>query len=603
MSSDALIPSPIANWRIGRWVIAAMLVVHAVLLGWGAARHSPTTDEIAYLPSGLSHWQLGRFELANVSPPLVRLVGSIPLLIEGPVTNWNYQVGPGLNECHAVGQRFVIANGAKSVWLFTIARWACIPFSLLGLWACSAWAKSLYGGRAGVLAGLLWCFCPNILAHGQLVTPDVGAAAMGIWAGYTFWRWTQEPTLRRALMAGAALGLAELTRTTFLLFFPLWSLLWAISTACRSLEGARRGRTAGQLALLFVVALFLVNDGYLFEGSGTRLGQYEFVSASLGGKRPIRVPSGNRFRGSFLEHIPVPLPQDYVLGIDLQKQRFEDPSFSRSYLHGEWRNGGWWYYYLYAFAVKVPIGTLVLFGLAALTRFSSWRVRPDWRTDVFLLLPPLAILALASSQTGFNRHFRYVLTAFPFFFVWASQLAAAIRRAGPWIRCIAGAACVATVTSSLWTYPHSLSYFNELVGGPRQGHAHLLSSNISWGQDLLYLKEWLDAHPEARPFHLAYAATFPPEALGLAFPLPPPGPSGRDVSRQDLLTDANLGPRPGWYAVSVDFLRGDTFPRDAKCEYFLRFKPVALAGYSLYIYHLQANDVARVRNELGLAPL
>ena len=36
------------------------------------------------------------------------------------------------------------------------------------------------------------------------------------------------------------------------------------------------------------------------------------------------------------------------------------------------------------------------------------------------------------------------------------------------------------------------------------GPAHLLDSNIDWGQDLLYLKDWLDKHPQARPLGLAY---------------------------------------------------------------------------------------------------
>lgn len=43
--------------------------------------------------------------------------------------------------------------------------------------------------------------------------------------------------------------------------------------------------------------------------------------------------------------------------------------------------------------------------------------------------------------------------------------------------------------SSLWFYPHSLSYFNELVGGPANGPRHLLGSNVDWGQDLRYLAE------------------------------------------------------------------------------------------------------------------
>ena len=68
--------------------------------------------------------------------------------------------------------------------MFTLARWACIPFSLLGAYVCYRWAADLYGELAGAWSLVLWCFSPNILAHAQLITPDLGATALGVTAGY-----------------------------------------------------------------------------------------------------------------------------------------------------------------------------------------------------------------------------------------------------------------------------------------------------------------------------------------------------------------------------------------------------------------------------------
>ncbi len=45
--------------------------------------------------------------------------------------------------------------------------------------------------------------------------------------------------------------------------------------------------------------------------------------------------------------LPIPVPANYLLGIDRQKYDFDEAGF-RSYLRGRWRQGGWWYYYLYA---------------------------------------------------------------------------------------------------------------------------------------------------------------------------------------------------------------------------------------------------------------
>jgi len=47
-------------------------------------------------------------------------------------------------------------------------------------------------------------------------------------------------------------------------------------------------------------------------------------------------------------------------------------------------------------------------------------------------------------------------------------------------------------------YPHQHVVLHELAGGPRNGHHYC---RYQWGQDVWYLKEWYDAHPEARPLY------------------------------------------------------------------------------------------------------
>jgi len=49
----------------------------------------------------------------------------------------------------------------------------------------------------------------------------------------------------------------------------------------------------------------------------------------------------------------------------------------------------------------------------------------------------------------------------------------------------------------------------------------------------------------------------------------------------------NFQPPPGWYAVSVNYVRGFGWlqPKHG-FSYFHNYKPVATAGYSIYIYHI-----------------
>src|SRR6266852_4090544 len=221
------IVSTLVQIRLSRVVVLLLLLLHAGLLAYGAAWHSPTNDEVAHLSAGISHWYFRTFELYRVNPPLVRMLAAFPVLFARPFTDWSHLQGEVRPEW-TVGTDFVEANGEQCFWYFTLARWACIPLSLAGGYICFRWATDLYGRMAGFLALILWCFCPNVLAQGQLITPDMGGTALGVAAGYFFWRWLREPSWSTAFVGGATLGLAELTRSTWLVLFLLWPLLWLV---------------------------------------------------------------------------------------------------------------------------------------------------------------------------------------------------------------------------------------------------------------------------------------------------------------------------------------------------------------------------------------
>lgn len=591
------------GWRYESWLVGVLLLTHAGLLAWMAARHAPTTDEPGYLVAGLSHLELGRFELGRVNPPLVRTVAAVPVAMAGVRTDWSKVDGrPGARAEWAIANQFLADNGDRSFWLFTLARWACIPFSLLGGWVCYRWARDLYGSASGLLALALWCTCPNVLGHAQLLTTDVGAAALAALACYAFWRWLLRPGWRAAVLAGLALGLAELTKTSLLVLYPLWPLTWATWRLGGRARPGEWGREAVQLAAVLALALVVLNAGYEFDGVLRPLGEYRFVSQALAG--PDAGRTGNRFESTWAAGLPVPLPQHYLLGVDTQKVDFE--SNLRSYLRGEWKEGGWWYYYLYALAVKVPLGTWALLVLAAAMTLRKPAANAGWWEEGILLSPAAVIFVLVSSQTGFTHHLKYVLPAFPFVFVWVSKVAHPHAFSRPQIRAVVGLLLLWVIVSSLRVYPHSLSYFNELAGGPERGHEHLHGSNLDWGQDLLYLKRWLNGHPEARPINLAYYGVTDPALAGITYTMPPrwpePGATGPAADR---------GPRPGWYAVSANYLSGHRFPmHDGRggwfrptghpFGYFQRFRPVARAGYSILIYHVDLSEANRVRRELGL---
>ncbi len=587
-------------------LLTILVVVHTALLVWASWVNSPTIDEIEWLPSGVVHWTTGRMDAATVrNPPHVGLVAAFPLLfVDFDTTAFESQglVRDLLNE-------FFLKNGTRTFWLFTLARWACIPFSVVGLVFSFIWARDLYGARAGLLAATLWCFCPNILAHGHLVSHDVPAASFGLVAGYYFWRWLRNSTLGNTVVAGVSLGVALWTKMTLLVYLLIWPVAWWVWRRCQ-VEGLvthrQRFVDIAKMAVILFLAVDVLNLGYAFQGTFDRLGSFQFRSHALGGtvSRPA-----NRFRGTMLEQVPVPLPRAYVQGIDLQRVGLEGGwPVQHSYLRGQWSEQGWWYYYLYALAIKVPLGTWCLAILTLGYRFVKQNPTEGSRTrdELFLLAPAVVILLIASSSTV-TDHLRYILPCFPLAFIWISKIATASFSANPWFVRLATLATAWTIGSCLWIGPHYLSYFNEVVGGPADAHFHLVSSNLEYGQDLLHLKQWYDKHPEARPLGITYNFIWPvdPQVAGIDYFVAPSGPPP-DHSIAAGSDAEDWGPRPGWYAANVNAIRSDawparrTYPELSYYGYFLNFQPVDRVGYSILIYHLTLEQVNQVRMQMGL---
>src|SRR5690606_13628848 len=151
---------------------------------------------------------------------------------------------------------------------------------------------------------------------------------------YTFWRWLKKPTWSQAALTGVVLGLAELAKTTLILFYPLWPLMWlAYRWPDRAnMIGRDWLREAGMLALRMIIGLYVLNFGYGFEGSLKPLGEFRFVSNLFTGRAtdrdkeiplPAREGLGedpsnrsphNRFASSWRASAPVPFPANYLVG-------------------------------------------------------------------------------------------------------------------------------------------------------------------------------------------------------------------------------------------------------------------------------------------------
>jgi hypothetical protein len=591
------------------FALSAAMLVHAAWTDF------VVVDEAAQLASGLAHWQTGDFRPYHVNPPLVRLLGTAPLLaMDVQVVVAENLKSPLDRPEWALGSQFAQVNAPRYMTIVRISRWVSVLLTAATGWLLWTWGRELHGTPGGLLSLSLWTFCPLALGHGHFLTNDVAAACFGLLAHRAFCQYRRHPNSLTTLWCGLTLGLAVLAKFTMFVLIPAW-LLIGLFDRVRRLRGLASRKNEkdvsaqnvtdqlGATSAALVVRAFLrdlsrwalgalsflavVQLGYGFSEPVTRLGDIQFISRSLGGGRQdakVDSTTFNRFRGTIVENLPVPLPRELVLGIDQQKRDFE--SGSRSYLLGEIRNRGWWYYYLYGLAVKMPVGHLVL----VLAAFTLSLVRREYSPDGWILwLPAFMVIGLVSSQTGFNHHLRYCLPALPFMYLCTGSLGRFALAHGRWSIATVSIPVLASAISVMLNHPHHISYFNELAGGSRNGHLHLLDSNVDWGQDLLRLRDWLSRHPEARPLFLRVFHLVDPSTLDIEYEVPPQ--EGEPL-------------KEGWYVVSANVLHGYAHPifashRDRKpfmndAFGYLRQKvPVARIGRSLWVFEIERSEASR----------
>lgn len=572
-----------------RVVAGSLLLLHAVLLAVPSVRYGPRLDEVGHMAAGLSHWQTGDFTLYAVNPPLVRLwATAIPYLCGWRLNDATSPVAAATRAEFELGRQFA-HNAETPLIAWQIARLSLIPVSLLGAWVAFRWSRELGGDRAGLLTLSLWTFSPNLLATGSSICPDMAAASIGLATLYLFRQWLTHPTWSSTVRFGVLLGLTELTKFTWITLLVGLPLVW-LTVRIRQSEAVSWWREAAMGVAAGLIAWDVVVLGYAATDVGRPLGDFSFVSESLGGG------GGNRFRETALAGVPFPLPAAALEGIDVQKRDFERGF--RSYLLGEWKHGGWLHYYAVAMLVKTPIAfwPLLVWGLANLIRTPAGRPA---RADRWLLVGTAGgIFVFVSSQTAFSHHVRYVLPCLPPLLVIAGQSA---RQAGrvPLVLALLFAA------ESLSQFPNVQSFFTWTIGGPRAGRFVLVDSNLDWGQDVTAVSRWQNAHPEVpRPIGYLYFGFVDPSDFGVEYALPPPQP----ITPGDRLAAARwpdrYGPQPGWYAVSASVLMGihysvpngqggSVYVDDDRYGYFQDFSPHAVLAGSVYLFHISQEDVEK----------
>ena len=462
--------------------VVGMLGAMAFAMVTTAVQQTPTIDEPVYVATAEVYRQQHSVRYNPEHPPLAKLVMAAGLAVEDARLDPAY---PG--DQTALGRHLLYETGHNPFRLMLAARLPIIGLTLAFGLVVLAFARDLAGPWGGLLGLALYCFSPDVIAHGSLATLDVPAAGFLLTTFWLVWRARDRPGLYLPL-AGVALGAALATRMSTLPAVPMVLILAFFS-------GKRTGRAVKALSGAATVGVIAVAVVWLV---------YLAVDPHLRWTPPADLPHPGGLRELAVDLLP--LPKAYRDGVLIQFQ-FETRTFN-GFLLGHAYRGSRWYYLPIALLIKTPLGMLALWAAGVATVLAQ----PRLRAVAAYLIAPAAVLMLIAMTGARDYGTRYVIFMPIFLAVVAATVVLIDVR---WMRVTGAVLALFVAVSSVRTFPYYLPYSNEAFGGPSQTHLNLHDSNSDWGQDLGRLAARLRERYPGQPVWLVYKGGGVPQYYGI----------------------------------------------------------------------------------------
>lgn len=396
-----------------------------------------TYDEGGHVASGHEWLTRRTHRLDFQHPVLAQVLFALPFR---HARSTQTDLGEYGNDLFGVNDRY-IHNVAS-------ARRPNLLFLAIAAFAVAASARRLFGDAVALVAVALFLFLPPVLAHAGLATTDVPGVAGFAVAFYALLVWLDDPSWRRTLLLGVAIGFGVVCKYSFPMFFAPAMVIMLI---------ARRRFPLAKLLVAGVVAFVVTWAVFGFK--------FESMSAANPKAHEYAHNAGFPER---LTDVPVPAPDLWMGALAIA---VHNRAGHISFLLGKTSMTGWWYYFPIALAVKTPIPFLILAiaGAALLARRKEFA---------------LVVIALAILLVGMTAHIdigvRHILPIYVPLSIVAGFATVEIVRRRKTI--VAAVALAWLAVSSIAAHPDYLPWMNAFAG--RHPEHVLLDSNFDWGQDI-----------------------------------------------------------------------------------------------------------------------
>jgi len=441
-------------------LLVILLGIFIFLSIGSALRESLTYDEITDVEVGLRAWTEQKFNIEPYNPVIIRIITTAPL---------------------AIGIDAIIASDKTAVKIFP-ARLVTMLFGIGILLITHKIAKTFAGKNVALLSVYFLTFEPNLLANSHYVTHDVGATFFFLLAVYSEMQFLIYPSTRNTVQFGIFTGMAFAAKLTVIPYHFASGLLYLLLLKKRK-SIIWISKNTKLLVLSILIMLLTIWSSYLF--------QWDLVIAPS--NRPGRVSeklldnarsSGNLILENaivFLQNQKLPLGSYLAL---IKNNILRTQMLTFTYFFGNFYSENKWYFTLVNVFLKTPIPMiaflLVCFALG---------INKNKNNLTILFSIPIVAILLTNSLLKLNPYVRYSLPIFPFVAILSAiAVDKLIRRR---LLLIIMPIFLWHSIGTLLSYPHFITYANEISTVFGKKYQILLDSNLDWGQGLQTLQYYL----------------------------------------------------------------------------------------------------------------
>ena len=244
------------------FAVAGLLLISLAQGVYSAWENGQTTDETYYTSSGYAMVRHNNYDFLGEHPPLIMQIASLPLLLLQPqfdTQNPIYLPNSRAPDISRNGARFLYKMGNDPYSILRLQRLPIVLLMVLLGFVLVLWAREFAGATGALVALTLYVFDPNIIAHGSLLTSDLGLTTFYFIAVFFIKKLVDHPCARHAAWAGLFCGLTFCAKISGLVLFASVTLIFicfyltAFKDRIRAEESPRFNFWAGALAIFLLL--------------------------------------------------------------------------------------------------------------------------------------------------------------------------------------------------------------------------------------------------------------------------------------------------------------------------------------------------------------